>query len=109
MANGIGRSYGKRKILIMAHAITKEGPLVNKGEDGFPIPDGPFKPAVGSPTRKKSSPIAGKKRQQSGGMGSPATAEFLWQEKHGLGDYHNSMTDKMFMEFLERSLSRWWV
>ena len=92
--DGMGRKSGKGQRMIMVHAITKEGPLVTRGEGDFPIPEGPFAPKAN-----------GRGKQRSGDMGSVSTAECLWQAKHGKGDYHDAMTDKMFMDWLEKRLT----
>lgn len=55
VADVFGRSSGKGKLLIMVHAITKEGPLVSKNRDEFPIPEGLFMPAVGGKKHKQSN------------------------------------------------------
>lgn len=92
--DGMGRTSGKGQRMIMVHAITKHGPLVSRGNDDFPIPEGPFAPKA-----------KGRGRAGAGEMGSLPTAECLWQAKHDKGDYHDAMTDKMFMDWLKKRLT----
>ncbi|CAN0312171.1 unnamed protein product [Ectocarpus sp. 4 AP-2014] len=92
--DGMGRTSGKGLRMIMVHAITKGGALAAVDENNFPIPEGWFKPKD-----------KGKGRQGAGSMGTEETAEMLWQAKRATGDYHDAMTDKMFMEWLERRLA----
>ena len=91
---GFGRTSGKGQRMIMVHAITKHGPLVTRDGDGFPIPEGPFKPKAD-----------GRGREGPGNLCEVPTAEFLWQAKHAKGDYHAAMTDKMFMDWIKMRLT----
>ena len=82
--------------MIMVHAITKHGPLVSCDSNSVPIQEGWFKPKSKGKGREGSSDFK---------MKDEDTAEFLWQAKLSKGDYHASMTDVMFMEWLERRLA----
>ena len=78
----------------MVHAITKHGPVVTEGTDGFPVPEGFFC-------------VSGKGKEakrQAGELGSLPTAEFLRQAKHATGDYHDAMTDGMFQRWCTERL-----
>ena len=94
--DGFGRTTGKGLRMIMVHAITKHGPLVSRDSNVVPIQEGWFKPKCKGKGREGSSDFQ---------MKDEDTAEFLWQAKLSKGDYHASMTDVMFMEWLERRLA----
>lgn len=95
--DGIGRSTGKGLRMIMVHAITKHGPLA-KQEEGFPIREGWFK-------AKENRAKKIKPGEADFVMSDEQTAEFLWQAKLATGDYHNAMTDGMFMQWLKHRLT----
>lgn len=75
----------------MVHAITKLGLLVTCSEGDFLKQEGPFAPKASSPGK-----------QRSGDIGSVPTVECLRQAKRRKGDYHDAMTDKMFVDWLEK-------
>lgn len=94
LQDGMGRTLGKGQRLIMVHAITKQDPLAACDDAGLPVQKGWFKPEE-----------SGKGRQERGPMGEEDIAEMLWQAKITSGDCHHGMTDKMFMEWLEKRLA----
>lgn len=95
MEDGMGRTPGKGQRTSMVHAFTKDGPVVTEDADGFPIPEFFFS-VGGKGTQAK---------QQAGELGSMPTAEFLWQAKHGSGDYHDALTEEMFMRWCSDRLA----
>lgn len=95
--DGIGRTTGKGLRMIMVHAITKHGPLAEL-QEGFPIREGWFK-------AKENRAKKIKPGEADFEMSDEQTAEFLWQAKLATGDYHNAMTDGMFMQWLKHRLT----
>lgn len=94
----IGRLTGKGKRLIIVHAITKDGPLVTE-KDGFPISEGRFKAkGKGKATSKKG------KDKDEASMVVELTGEWVWEARTAKGDYHATMDDDMFMQWLTRRL-----
>ncbi|CAB1120439.1 unnamed protein product [Ectocarpus sp. CCAP 1310/34] len=91
--DGTGRTTGKCLRMIMVHAITKHRPL-----EGFPIREGWFK-------AKENRAKKIKPGEADFEMSDEQTAEFLWQAKLATGDYHNAMTDGMFMQWLKHRLT----
>ncbi|CAB1120820.1 unnamed protein product [Ectocarpus sp. CCAP 1310/34] len=97
MQDGIGRTTGKGLRMIMVHAIAKHGPLAEL-QERFPIREGWFKAKENR--AKKINP-----GEADFEMSDEQTAEFLWQAKLATGDYHNAMTDGMFMQWLKHRLT----
>lgn len=80
--------------MIMLHAITKHGPLTAINANGFPIPENFFKPKANGKGKKGKRAVVTKN-----------TAGMLWQAKSSTGDYHDAMTEGMFMEWLKNCLA----
>ena len=72
---------GKR--LIILHAITPDGPLVERDDTGYPIDDLQWSGDTPHP------------KQQQGKL----TCETLWVSNSSTGDYHNNMNSEMFMKW----------
>ena len=85
---GISRKSGKGRRLIILHAITEDGPLVER-IDGIPVDDLKWKGDTPHPEERGD----GKK-----------TAEALWMANSHSGDYHDNMNSDMFMQWVRRKL-----
>lgn len=80
--DGMGRTSGKGLRVIMVHAITKDGPLVSRDADDFPIAERWFK--------HKGK---GRGKQGRGDMSTEKPAGTLWKAKIATGDYRAAMAD----------------
>lgn len=86
----VGRQSGKGRRLVILHAITADGPLVERDVNGIPIDDLLWK---GDTPHPQVDPIDGKK-----------TCETLWIANSHTGDYHDNMNSDMFMKWVEERL-----
>ena len=85
----INRSSSKGRRLCIIHAITKDGPLVERDDTGYPITDLVWKGDTPHPQDR----IDGK-----------LTCETLWCSDSNKGDYHNNMTSEIFIKWVTTKL-----
>ena len=92
-ANGeehMNRGTGKGRRLIILHAITADGPLVERDDAGVPIDDLHWNGDTPHPGERDT--------------GEKKTCETLWLAQSHTGDYHDNMNSDMFMQWIETRL-----
>jgi transposase len=85
----IERSRSKGRRLIILHAITTNGPLAERDENGMPVDDLKWNGDTCHPTPRADGKI---------------TCETLWVAQSSTGDYHDNMNSEMFMQWVETKL-----
>ena len=87
--NTINRKSGKGRRLIILHAITKNGPLMEFDDDNVPIDDLKWKGDTPHPMSRPDR---------------KTTCETLWVAQSHTGDYHDNMNSDMFMLWVQQKL-----
>ena len=80
---------GKGKRLVILHAISEDGPMVEREDYGIPVDDLIWTRDTPHPQDRED----GKK-----------TCETLWMANSHTGDYHDNMCSSMFMQWVENKL-----
>ena len=82
----IERTGSKGKRLVILHAITIDGPVCVRDENGMPMSDLTWEGDTTHPTQ---------------GDDSELTCETLWLAQSSAGDYHDNMTSDIFMRWVK--------
>ena len=86
---GLKVKSGKGRRLVVLHAITLDGPLCERMDDGRPIDDLKWSGSTCHPGLR---------------MDGQLTCETLWVAQSHTGDYHDNMTSKMLMRWVQEKL-----
>lgn len=87
--NGLDWSRGKGKRLVILHAITHDGPLCDRDEDGYPIDDLSWTGDTPHPKKRSDGKL---------------TCETLWLATSSAGNYHDNMNSEIFMQWVSDQL-----
>ena len=82
--DGSDRKTGKGRRLIILHAITPDGPLCERDDNGYPVDDLVWKKDTPHPNTASNK----------------LTCETLWMSNSHTGDYHDNMNSDMFMQWV---------
>lgn len=85
----LNKGSGKGRRLVILHAITKDGPLCERDDDGYPVTDLTWKGDTPHPVDRTDGKV---------------TAECLWLANSNSGDYHDNMCSDMFLLWVTRKL-----
>lgn len=87
--NGMDRKRSKGRRLIILHAISPDGPLAERDENGYPVSDIVWTRDTPHPNKNEKSKL---------------TCETLWLAESHSGDYHDNMNSEMFLKWIQESL-----
>ena len=85
----IERTGSKGKRLVILHAITMDGPVCERDENGMPVSNLTWKGDTPHPTRCDDGKL---------------TCETLWLAQSSAGDYHDNMNSEIFMRWVKKKL-----